>query len=351
MTRTSITRRTLVLAVTAGLALAALIAVSRASEAAARASLPVATTVLIGESSPVASNPNQQAITYGQREAAKKLGWRFRSLDANLSPDKQVSDIDTLINLGAKGIVTWTLDAGAAGAVHKRALDRGIPVVDFGSTQNVTTAVFDERAWGCSQGDKAAAYIQKRIRGARLLVIGGPPVPSIVNYTNCFIKAAKRRGLKVLARRDNVKDTAQTAQPLVENMLTKYPDAQAIWGYNDPSALGAGAVVRAAGKRVWVEGKQKGIIIMGANGSKEAADGVKAGVMTLTWDAQPSEMGRIAVKVLSMHLKQGLAIGRLPKVIVVPMIPWDAKNVARYVAPMKRTVGLGAVPPSWIKRR
>jgi ribose transport system substrate-binding protein len=348
MTRTSNTARTLVLALAAAVALAALIASSRASEATAGPRAPA--TILIGESSPVASNPNQQAITYGQREAAKRLGWRFRSLDANLSPDKQVSDIDTLINLGAKGIITWTLDAGAAGAVHKRALQRKIPVVDFGSTHNVTTAVFDERAWGCSQGDKAAAYIQKRIRGAKVLVIGGPPVPSIVNYTNCFIKAAKRRGLKIQARQDNVKDTAQTAQPLVQNMLTKYPDTQAIWGYNDPSALGAGAVVRGSGKQVWVEGRQRGIIIMGANGSKDAADGVKAGVMSLTWDAQPSEMGRIAVKVLSLHLKDRVPISRLPKVIVVPMIAWDAKNVGRYVEPMKRKVGLGPVPRSWIKR-
>jgi ribose transport system substrate-binding protein len=348
MTRTSNTARTLVLALAAAVALAALIASSRASEAAAGPSGPA--TILIGESSPVASNPNQQAITYGQREAAKRLGWRFRSLDANLSPDKQVSDIDTLINLGARGIITWTLDPGAAGAVHRRALQRRIPVVDFGSTQNVTTAVFDERAWGCSQGDKAAAYIQRRIRGARVLVIGGPPVPSIVNYTNCFMRAARRRGLRILARQDNVKDTAQTAQPLVQNMLTKYPDTQAIWAYNDPSALGAGAVVRGSGKQVWVEGRQRGIIIMGANGSKDAADGVKAGVMTLTWDAQPSEMGRIAVKVLSLHLKDRAPISRLPKVIVVPMIAWDAKNVGRYVEPMKRQVGLGPVPKSWIKR-
>jgi ribose transport system substrate-binding protein len=336
--------------VAAAVALAALVAGSRASEASARPGAAVGTSILIGESSPVASNPNQQAITYGQREAAKKLGWRFRSLDANLSPDKQVSDIDTLINLGAKGIITWTLDAGAAGAVHKRALQRKIPVVDFGSRQNVTTAVFDERAWGCSQGVKAAAYIQRRIRGAKVLVIGGPPVPSITNYTRCFINAAKRRGLRILDRQDNVRDTAQTAQPLVENMLTKHPDAQAIWGYNDPSALGAGAVVRAAGKQVWVEGKQNGIIIMGANGSKEAADGVRAGVMTMTWDAQPSEMGRIAVKVLSSHLKDRVPLPRLPKVIVVPMIAWDAKNVGRYVEPKKRKVGLGPVPKSWIKR-
>ena len=67
-------------------------------------------TVPLGESSPVASNPNQQAITYGENQAAKKYGMTVKTLDANLSPDKQVSDIDTFINLKVKGIITWTLE-------------------------------------------------------------------------------------------------------------------------------------------------------------------------------------------------------------------------------------------------
>ena len=72
-----------------------------------------------------------------------------------------------------------------------------------------------------------------------------------------------------------------TAQPIAQSMLTKYPDAQAIWAYNDPSALGAGAVVRSSGDKVW-DGSQKGIIIEGANGSDEAAAGIKSGVITAT---------------------------------------------------------------------
>lgn len=307
--------------------------------------------LLIGESSPVASNPNQQAITHGQRQAAKLLGWSFKTLDANLSADKQVSDVDTFINLKVKGIVTWTLDPGAAGAAYKRALSRGIPIMDFGSTQNVTTAVFDERGYKCSMGAKAATYISSRIKGAKVLVIGGPPVPSIVNYTNCFIKAAKAQGLTILERQDNVKDTAATAQPIVQDLLTKHPDVQAIWAYNDPSALGAGAVVRSSGKSVWIQGKQKGIIVMGANGSKDAAAGVRSGVMTVTWDPRPTDMGRIAVQVLALNLKQGQPLSKLPKIIVVPMQSWDASNVAKYVDPLKRKVALTPIPKAWIVKK
>ncbi len=305
----------------------------------------------IGESSPILSNPNQQAITRGEQLAAKTFGWKVKTIDANLSADKQVSDVDTLVNLGVKGLITWTLDAGAAGAAYKRALDKKIPVIDYGSTSNVTSSVFDERGYGCTAGTKAAAYISKRVPKGKVLVIGGPPVPSITNYTNCFVKAAKKAGLQVVGKQNNVKDTAATAQPIVQDLMTKHPDVNAIWCYNDPSCLGAGAVVRSSGKKAWVEGKNKGIVITGANGSSDAAQGVKSGLITGTWDPQPDVMGTLAVELLAMHLKDGKPLSALPKIVVVPITIWDAKNVAKYVDPLKRKIKVGKVPPAWIAKK
>jgi ribose transport system substrate-binding protein len=304
----------------------------------------------LGESSPVLSNPNQQAIAHGEDGAAKLEGWSVKHLDANLSPSKQVSDVDTFINLKVKGIVTWTLDPGTVAAAYKRATSSNIPIVDFGSTSNVSSTVFDERGYGCSMGDKAAKYISSRIPKAKILVVGGPPVPSITNYTNCFVKAAKAQGLVVQSVQKNVNDTATTAQPIVQSMLTKYPDTQAIWCYNDPSALGAGAVVKSSGKTVW-SGSKKGIIIEGANGSGDAAAGIKQGVITATWDPQPDVMGLLSVELLAMNLKQGKPLSSLPKIIVVPMKVWDASNISTYVDPLKRTVKLGPIPAAWIVKK
>src|SRR5579859_3967999 len=100
--------------------------------------------LLLGESSPVLSNPNQQAIAYGEDQAAKHYGWTVKHLDANLSPSKQVSDVDTFVNLHVKGLVTWTLDPGTVAGAYKSALSAGIPIIDFGSTTNVTTTIYDQ---------------------------------------------------------------------------------------------------------------------------------------------------------------------------------------------------------------
>jgi len=306
--------------------------------------------LLLGESSPVLSNPNQQAIARGEDLAAKQFGWTVKHLDANLSPSKQVSDVDTFINLKVKGIITWTLDPGTVAGAYKRATTAGVPIVDFGSTSNVTSTVYDQRGWGCGMGLRAAQYIASRIPKAKVLVVGGPPVPSITNYTNCFIKSAKSIGLTVLEVQKNVNDTAATAQPIVQSMLTQHPDAQAIWCYNDPSALGAGAVVKTSGGKVW-DGSQKGVIIEGANGSADAAAGIKQGVITATWDPQASVMGALSVELLAMNLKDSKPLSSLPKLIVVPMKVWDASNISGYVDPLKRPVTVGAIPSSWIVKK
>jgi ribose transport system substrate-binding protein len=305
--------------------------------------------VLVGESSPIASNPNQQAITRGMNLAAEDLGWTTQTLDANLSPDQQVTDIDSLLNLGAKGVVTWTLDPGAVAAAYERAQGEGVPVVDFGGAPTANSQVWDARGYDCRIAAQWAAYIAERAPGAKVLVVGGPPVPAITTYTDCFVEEAEKAGLVVAGKQDNVNDTAATAQPLVENMLTQNPDVGAIWCYNDPSCLGAGAVVRAAGKPIWKEGESdEGVIIVGANGSQEAIDAIADGGMTGTYDPLPDVMGSTAVAVLAQHLDDGVPIDQLPKVIVIEGTFWDASNIADYVPPLERDVTVQPVPEEWI---
>lgn len=328
-----------------------LVAVVTASVVALVAAVTGLAAGIVGDASPIASNPNQQAITKGEQQAAKAYGWKVKTLDANLSADKQVSDIDVFISLKAAGIISWTLDPGAVGAAYKRALAKGIPVVDFGAQSPGVSTVYDERGIGCSMGRKAAAYIAKRVPKSKILVVGGPPVPSITNYTNCFVKFAKALGLTVADKQYNVKDTAATAQPIVQDMLTKNPDVSAIWAYNDPSALGAGAVVRSSGKQVWVEGKSKGIIVVGANGSSDAAKGIKSKFISATWDPQSPELGRVAVEIVAMRVVKKMPYRKVPKLVVVPMTVWDASNIAKYVDPLKRKVALKApIPKAWIKK-
>ncbi len=294
---------------------------------------------LVGESSPVASNPNQQAITYGQRVATAKYGLAFKSLDANLSSDKQVSDIDTFISLGAKGITSWTLDPGAADAAYARAVKAGAYVVGFNSASKyIGTIIAQPTDYGttCAPFKDAAKYIAQRIPHAKVFVVGGPPVPSITYRVTCFQKAARANGLTILAKQDNVHDTAATAQPIVQDMYTKNPNVQAIWCYNDPSCLGAAAVIQAASKPVW-SGSSKGVIIIGNNGSSDAIAAIKAHKMTVTYDGNSPQAGAMAIWAIAEKV---LKHKQPPKVIPIKYTRYDISNASSYVVATKRKVTL-----------
>ncbi len=85
---------------------------------------------LVGYISPIASQPGQQMINAGIEQAAKEKGWAYRVLDANLSADRQVSHLDTLLTMGAKAIGSWSLDANAVAGAYDR--DQTPPTASFG---------------------------------------------------------------------------------------------------------------------------------------------------------------------------------------------------------------------------
>jgi ribose transport system substrate-binding protein len=161
-------------------------------------------------------------------------------------------------------------------------------------------------------------------------------VPALEFYMTCFTKDAKAAGFKILERQNNVKDQAATAQSIVQDMLTKHPDANVIFSYNDASALGAAAVLRASGKKAWVEGKQKGIIVLSNGGQPPALAAIKAGAMTGAYDVSPEQLGRIAVQLISLKA----AGKKVPGRVVGPFKLWTAKNAAQYTSNLKRPIKL-----------
>ena len=97
----------------------------------------------------------------------------------------------------------------------------------------------------------AAEWFSSVYPGGKILIIGGEPVPYILYVSHNMEIEAKAAGLNVLERQDNMQDDAAGSQKIVESLLTKYPDVQAVWCFNDRSALGASAALRAAGKKIY----------------------------------------------------------------------------------------------------
>jgi ribose transport system substrate-binding protein len=242
---------------------------------------------VVGYISPIAAQPGQQMINQAIESVAKEKGWTYRVLDANLSADRQVSHVDTLLTLGAKAIGSWSLDANAVAGAYSRANAQNVPVIGLNSTgEGVTNTVWWETNL-CKPGgayDQQAAWIAKRKPAAKVIVFGGPPVESIINNKNCFTAAAKAAGLEIIDQIDNTKDSTANAATLASDELTKFPDVQVFWAYNDSSALGISASALAAGKSIYDGKNEDGVMVFGINGDQDAITAVKEGRLTGTWD-------------------------------------------------------------------
>lgn len=328
---------------TIGAAGLASLAIGGAQAATTTRTAPVAQPrVVIGYSNPLASEEGLRAVGYGAREAIKKLKlpWTLRELDSKLSPDRQVSDVDTFVSLKAKGVMSWTLDPGAADAAYKRARDAGIAMIGLNSTSKYFNSVMAaDTDTTCRVANEQAAFIAKLIPRAKVVAIGGPPVPSITLSTNCFVKAAKQRGLTVLELQKDPTGSQAGGQKAAENLLLKHPDAQAFWVFSDGDALGASAALAAAGKQVW-SGQKKGVVLVSRNGVQAAVDAIKAGRMTATWDNNQPLLGAAAIQILKRILVDKVPASKIPKRVAIPSQRWDLTTISKYKSPLKRAVPL-----------
>lgn len=314
------------------------------SEAASESPSPAAAEILIGNSDPIAANPGSQAIVYGAQVAAENLGWTYRNLDANLSADKQITDFNTLLNLGANGLSSWLLNPGGAGAVIAEAQAQDVPVVLFNSPgTEANTDIITALYANCDGAAQVADAVAERIPGGDVVLIGPPPVPLIQQYMACLTDAAKAAGLNVLDQRDNVDDNAAGAQPLVQDLLTKYPDLDGVLCYNDQSCLGASAALIAAGKPIYVDGGEPGVVVGGTNGSAEAIDAIKVGRLTYSIDPNFDLHGAASIAVMEPVLTGGAALSDMPKQVIIPFTIYSAANADEWTDPVKRVPDYASV--------
>ena len=253
-------------------------------------------------SNPVGAQPGQQDIVFGFKAGAKELGWTAESIDANLSPDKQVADIATMVTQGEDGIASWTLDPGAAAGAYGQAKAAGIPVVGVNSEGTGIDATVWWELNLCGPGSPIEEHQRStsptQRPGAKVLEIGGPPVPSIQAYEQCFAENAKKHGLTIVGEAHNTKDTAATAQPIVADLLTKTPRRRRHLGLQ--RRVRAGRVRRAhlADGKVY-DGSNDGVIVFGQNGDADAITAIRERRLTGTVDPDPVATGWALIKALS----------------------------------------------------
>lgn len=248
----------------------------------------------IGLQNPLAANESLQYMQKGAVAQAKALRCKIITLDDALSVDKQVSNMQQLLAQKVNAIIFYPLDPKAVNPVLAQAKKQGVPVVaedaGFGDPKAKGIPGVSAGVW---QARDIQAYLQvqalrKAKPGAKVGLIGiGAPVPALKYLAARQAFYAKKAGLTVVGVQDNATDDVTGGQKAGNALVQRYPNMDAVIGYNDPSAIGAVIAARSVGKK---------LTVVGLNGTSDGLAAVKDGRLVATVRSESVSIGQELVR-------------------------------------------------------
>jgi ribose transport system substrate-binding protein len=228
----------------------------------------------VGWSSPTEAQESLKTIGEAMAAEGERLGCEVKVVDANLSVDKQVSDIKQLVAEHVDAIVFYPLDGQALVPVLKEAEAAGIKSIGLevnegnpaGSTEGIVSQI--------QQAIDKTAYVQMNAvaqikAGSKVGIIGiGVPVPALKYAAARQEFWGKELGLDVVGTQDNATDDPTGGEKAASALIAQNPDLDGIVSYNDASAFGAYSAGRSAGLT--------DLTLVGSNGATVAQVGQQA---------------------------------------------------------------------------
>lgn len=233
-------------------------------------------------------NPFYKAMADGVKDEAQKLGIQAFVLSADDKLEKQISDVEDLIQKKIDVLLINATQAGAQ-AVIEKAGKVNIKVVTLQRqilSPMVTSHIGTDNV---VIGKVGAEWIASKLGGkGNVVVLEG--IPGAASSEDRKKGAAEvfpnYPGLKIVAQQTAEYDRAK-ALHVMENILQAQPKIDAVYCFNDEMAMGALSAVKAA--------KRSGIIITGMDANKDAVESVKNGELTMTIALPPYDIGRLGV--------------------------------------------------------
>jgi len=252
---------------------------------------------LFGVSFQTMNNPFFVELNAGLLEVVEAHGDRLVTLDAQFNSLKQKNDCSDLVLQGAAGIflnpVNWE---GITGTLVQ-AKQKNIPVVVVDAPVKDADLVLCQVASDNVEAGRLAARALNEVRpDARVVILHQSVNKACIDRVEGFKEEmAKFPGMALLDTQEG-KGTTEGARPVMRDLLSRFPEVNAVFPINDPSALGAISAIESAGKLGEVT-------VVTVDGSKEAIAAIRAGKMHSTSAQFPREIGRVSAQKLYEHLE------------------------------------------------
>ena len=267
------------------------------------------------------TNPFFVALEGSIREVVEANGDELISLDPQNSNEKQLALVEDMISQGIVAIFVNPVDRDGITPALDALQAAGIPM--FGFDTEVTD--MDKLVTYAGSDNYNAGYVcgvdlaEKCPDGGPIIVLDSPTMQSVVDRTNGFLAAIEEKApgkFKVVAQIDCMGNQEQ-GNLNGTDALTAHPDAVAIFGGNDPTALGAAAAAEAAGSKA---------LIYGVDGSPDIKALIAEGKVTGTGAQSPISIGKTIAELYYKTVDGETVEPRYP--IATFMINSD--NIAEY---------------------
>ena len=264
------------------------------------------------------TNPVFVTLEASIREVVEAHGDQLISLDPQNSNEKQISQIEDLISQGIVAMFVNPVDRDGIIAGLDKLKEAGIPMFGFDTevadmSYLVSYAGSDNYNAGFVCGEDLVA---KCPEGGNIIVLDSPTMQSVVDRTDGFLAAIEGKGFTVVSQIDCMGNQEQ-GNLNGTDALTAHPDAVAIFGGNDPTALGAYAAAEAAGSKA---------LIYGVDGSPDIKALIADGKVTGTGAQSPMSIGKTIAEVYYKVEAGETVEARYP----IPTFMINADNVAEF---------------------
>jgi ribose transport system substrate-binding protein len=273
---------------------------------------------LFGVSFQTMNNPFFVDLNNGLKKVIEAKGDRLVTLDAQFNSLKQKNDVADLLQQQPAVIfinpVNWE---GIKGTLLE-AKRKNVPVIIVDAPVSdpdlVLCQVASDNVGAGRLACEALAKVQPEAKVVILhLTVNKACIDRVAGFK---AEMAKHPGMKLLDTQEG-KGAAETARPVMRDLLGRFPELDAAFPINDPSALGAISAIEAAGRAGQVT-------VVTVDGSREGAAAILSGKLHSTSAQFPGEIGRIAAEKAYAHL----AGKGVPKDIAVPVKLITKENAA-----------------------
>ncbi len=196
------------------------------------------------------TNPFFVALEGAIRDVVEEHGDELISVDPANDSNTQIDQIEDLISQNIDLIFVNPVDADGIIPALDELQDADIPMFGFDTEVGdmsylISYAGSDNYNAGYVCGKDLA---EKLPDGGDILVLDSPTMQSVTDRTNGFMDALDESGVEfTVVGQQDAQGNQQVANEKATDLLTASPDVVAIFGGNDPTALGAYAAADAAG--------------------------------------------------------------------------------------------------------